>query len=604
MKQELIIEDISMLSDTKTIVIGDIHGCYDQLMNLLILCDYKESDLVVLTGDLVDRGPKPVEVLEWCLNNNNVRCVQGNHDNKLMRLMKGNDVKLTNGLLFTSNKIDQLSEERKDKILAVIQAMPNIIRILDINNKPTYVVHAGIDGRIPVTKQSVQNTLYMRGINPKNYMDIFDGIWHETITGEYNVICGHIVSSDISPKESIYCLDGGCCSGGVLRALVIENGQTKIVETAGLNILENADHTEFREKLAGQGLIRTDRLDDLTVYTYTDKAVHERLWDKYPVLRESRGHIFNTKTKECVAYTFPKFFNLNENEETQNDKLPWKDGYTILEKVDGWLGTLYRHKGKFKVASRGSFKSDGAVWATQWLEENIDLSKLDDEITLVFEIVSPITKIIVDYKMQGLFLLSAFNRHSGQELSSSETKKLGLKFGFFIPETYTDINQCFELMKSKPGNEIEGFVIRFKNNMRVKIKSEDYFRMSKLVKSITPLSIWYNMSNGKIDTNKFKDISLSPDLYKKALEIARDLEVQHSTIIKEIKNEFYEMLSFIEEFWQCASPTKPGLRKDFALLINKKNCAYKNAMFICFDSQYERLDDYVKKLIRPTGNRI
>ncbi len=246
MKQELVIEDISILSDIRTIVIGDIHGCYDQLMNLLSQCNYKESDLVVLTGDLIDRGPKPVEVLEWCLNNNNVRCVQGNHDNKLMRLMKGNDVKLTNGLQFTSNKIDQLSQKAKDKILTMIQAMPNIIRILDINNKPTYVVHAGIDGRIPITKQSIQNTLYMRGINPKDYIDISYGIWHETISGEYNVLCGHIVSDNINPKESIYCLDGGCCNGGVLRALVIENGKTNIIETEGLNILESGDHIECR----------------------------------------------------------------------------------------------------------------------------------------------------------------------------------------------------------------------------------------------------------------------------------------------------------------------------------------------------------------------
>ncbi len=592
MKQSLKELYTDVTSYARTIVIGDVHGCYGQLMDLLKKCNYTKDDLVILTGDLVDRGPKPVEVLEWCLENPNVKSVQGNHDNKLMRLMQGNDVKLTNGLQFTSNKIDQLSSLRKEKILTMLECMPNIIHINNINGKHSCVVHAGINGRIPISGQSVQNTLYMRGINPKNYMDMSDGIWHDTISGEYNVVCGHIVSDVVNPKETIYCLDGGCCSGGVLRALVIEDGKTRIVETKGLNILECVDHIELRERLAGQGLIRTDTLDDLTVYTYTDKAVYEKLWKQWPILKESRGHIFNVKTKECIAHTFPKFFNLNENDETQKNKLPWEDGYEITTKLDGWLGTLYRHNGEYKIATRGSFKSEGAVWATEWLQKNIDLSELDDDLTLVFEIISPITKIIVDYNFIGLVLLSAFNRHTGKELDYREVEKIGKKFGFQTPDITDNIDYCLHLLNHSPGNELEGFVIRFKNGLRVKIKSEDYFRMSRLRKGITPLGIWEHMSEGKINIDKFKDIGLSPSLYDKTICMASNLEVEYWEIMKEIKCEYALIMVSL-----------PSSRKEFSLKVNSENCAYKTAMFLCYDDQFDKLSKYVKKLIRPSATK-
>ena len=49
----------------RTIIIGDIHGCYDELIALLKKCERKPSDEVISIGDMVDRGPKPWEVVEF-----------------------------------------------------------------------------------------------------------------------------------------------------------------------------------------------------------------------------------------------------------------------------------------------------------------------------------------------------------------------------------------------------------------------------------------------------------------------------------------------------------------------------------------------------------
>src|SRR4030095_2830850 len=92
-----------------------------------------------------------------------------------------------------------------------------------------------------------------------------------------------------------------------------------------------ADHLRRREEYVVAGLLRTDRTDDgrLAIYTYTDQCVYENAWDE--VTRNSRGHIFDLQTGECVAWAFPKFFNLGENKENLPECLPWGEAYGIME---------------------------------------------------------------------------------------------------------------------------------------------------------------------------------------------------------------------------------------------------------------------------------
>ena len=142
-------------------------------------------------------------------------------------------------------------------------------------------------------------------------------------------------------------------------------------------------------------------------------------------LRNARGHIYDTRTGECVAFPFPKFFNLGENEENLPEKFPWHEPYEIYEKMDGWLGVLYRHEGRFKIASRGSFHSTGAVWASTHLQA-FDLSVLPEEATLVFEIIHPEHKIILNYEgREMLIVLAAFNRRTGEEYPRAPRRGLG-----------------------------------------------------------------------------------------------------------------------------------------------------------------------------------
>lgn len=213
--------------DRKIIVVGDIHGCFDEFIELLDNCNYRPGDVVVATGDLVDRGPKCRETLEWFRNTPNAYSVHGNHDNKFMRYCKGNPVTTSEGLDTTVKQCQYLSFSQW---AAWLQFLPLIIRLPDVNNKPMYVVHAGVDGRIPINSQRPETCMYARYLDVDNFFDKNGIRWWETLDGTYTVVSGHIITKVARPCGSVYCLDGGAFQGGVLRALVMNEGECQIHE--------------------------------------------------------------------------------------------------------------------------------------------------------------------------------------------------------------------------------------------------------------------------------------------------------------------------------------------------------------------------------------
>jgi predicted kinase len=215
-------------NDNKIIVVGDIHGCYDEFIALLDDCKYSVGDIVVATGDLIDRGPKIRETLMWFRNAPGAYSVEGNHENKFKRYLTGNPVKITNGLNHT---IEQCDDFNPTEWGAWFQYLPQMIRLPDVNNKPVYVVHAGVDGRKPINKQPAEICLYTRYLDGSDFFDEKNGVeWWTTLDNSYTILSGHIISENAHPCESAYCLDGGACEGSKLRALVIDDDTLQIHE--------------------------------------------------------------------------------------------------------------------------------------------------------------------------------------------------------------------------------------------------------------------------------------------------------------------------------------------------------------------------------------
>src|ERR1019366_9922764 len=86
----------------------------------------------------------------------------------------------------------------------------------------------------------------------------------------------------------------------------------------------------------------------------------------------------------------------------------------VWEKMDGFLCTMYEWEGKHYIASKGSFDSPHAKWATAWYQANVK-GEWPDGYTPVFEGITPSLRIVVDYAtFEGLVLLALVNRETGE----------------------------------------------------------------------------------------------------------------------------------------------------------------------------------------------
>jgi len=145
----------------------------------------------------------------------------------------------------------------------------------------------------------------------------------------------------------------------------------------------------------------------LRILNYSQRAQFDWRWNAETM--QCRGLIVDHQWN-IVSRPFPKFFSV----EQLNGIVP-VEPFEAYEKMDGSLGILYFVDGKPQIASRGSFTSEQAIWATEWLLNNINPDVFDRSCTYLFEIVARWNRIVVDYDFDGLVLLAIIETKSGKE---------------------------------------------------------------------------------------------------------------------------------------------------------------------------------------------
>lgn len=237
----------------------------------------------------------------------------------------------------------------------------------------------------------------------------------------------------------------------------------EILSISDLQSLVIAGETNWKQ----YGEVNAVYYAGMVLFNYTQTAQFANRWNFFECI--SRGLILDTITGEVIARPFDKFFNLGQRE--NNTAI-----VSITEKMDGSLGVLYRHKGEYQIATRGSFTSDQARWATHFLNSIHNLSTLDDDLTLLFEIIYPENRVVVDYEgWRALVLIGARSRSTGRELSHKELKLMGLRFSFPVVTEYgfPDLTLLLAAAKVLSANE-EGWVVRFADGERLKVKGDAY----------------------------------------------------------------------------------------------------------------------------------
>lgn len=295
------------------------------------------------------------------------------------------------------------------------------------------------------------------------------------------------------------------------------------------------------------GNVKVVEKDGLYLFSYTKDAMYANSWNFFE--RVSRGLIISA-SGEIVARPFTKFFNWGQVCSDNGDLAYPKRGthlVNVFEKVDGSLGILYRNNG-YKIATRGSFESEQAIWATEFLNKYYNLSGLDDSLTLLFEIIYPENRIVVNYnEREDLVLLGAINRFTGEELDFyPNLYVLANQFGFTLPKVYNfnNVTEIIEKAGRIKGDEEEGFVLRYSDNSRFKIKGDEYLELHKLLSGLSRNNVFEAWQRGvKYD---------APDEFKNEVESwLNEFETNYRTLLSEFESAFN------------------SARKEFALFMSK-----------------------------------
>lgn len=216
-------------------IIGDVHGCFDELVELMAQLGYAVSQnegiysvsssgerKLVFVGDLVDRGPGTVQVLRLVstiVQSGQGFCVPGNHDMKLVRALRGRDVKRTHGLAET---MEQLGQESNEFRVEVAKFLDGLISHYVFDDGKLVVAHAGL-----------KESMHGRGSGAVREFALFGettgetdefGLpvrynWAADYRGKALVVYGHTPVPEPLFLNNTVNLDTGCVFGGQLTAL-------------------------------------------------------------------------------------------------------------------------------------------------------------------------------------------------------------------------------------------------------------------------------------------------------------------------------------------------------------------------------------------------
>lgn len=352
--------------------------------------------------------------------------------------------------------------------------------------------------------------------------------------------------------------------------------------------------------------------DDLVIFNYNHKCQYDRLWDDISI--QARGLITNRYTGEIIARPFKKFFNLNERPETTLKNLP-DEPFSVTIKEDGVLGISYIYNKNQNIATRGSFTSPWALWATEWLNNsnNMNCDAMNPDYTYLFEIISPESKILIDYKgKESLILIGVIDIISGKELSYedllSEAKNIKAE-----PVRNIKFNSIEEMVnKSKIiPKDHEGWVVTYNNGLKIKIKGEEYKKIYKLLKFASPLSFWdaWSYDNLKKDNADYKDVGI-PKTYLMNFdeEFYEDVRILKKVVDDSHWNQFHQIGELVKEIEREVN--EENLNDDGRLFYKKinerKNIPKKIRRIIMFykKKHWWKVWGLIHQNVRPSFNKL
>jgi RNA ligase len=246
------------------------------------------------------------------------------------------------------------------------------------------------------------------------------------------------------------------------------------------------------------------------------------------------------------------------------------------------------------MTTRGSFVSEQAIKGREILNK-YQYENLIGDTTYLFEIIYPENKIVVDYGQdEKLVLIGAIHTQTGDEYDIHNEWFEDL--GFEVVKKYPKVKSYESLKKFIPDTK-EGYVVKFSNGDRIKIKGEEYLKLHKLISNVSTTAIWEMLSEGRDVLELLKDV---PDeLYKKVKMYIRDLRYTYFSL-GEYAGKTHDGFRYGKFGDKDPEPTK----KEFAefLMLNNFEPVIRAICFSMWDKK--DYDKIIWKHIKPEFRRL
>lgn len=223
----------------RLIIVGDVHGCPDQLRELVQKVQYNRNmDVLVIAGDLVNKGPDSLNAVRVAMDLG-AYAVLGNHDITVLNFVD----KIESGEVRPSNKKHAkdpavgVAMSLTEDVLPYLRRLPHVIKFPQFN---VVVVHAGFNTSFRLEEQTVRDVTNIRRLLWNGQEGVYESItsgsegtlWAQLWHGPETVVFGHDARTGLQQEPYAIGLDTGCCYGGALSAVVFPGGE--IVQVQGL----------------------------------------------------------------------------------------------------------------------------------------------------------------------------------------------------------------------------------------------------------------------------------------------------------------------------------------------------------------------------------
>lgn len=307
------------------------------------------------------------------------------------------------------------------------------------------------------------------------------------------------------------------------------------------------------------------------------------------IKREFRGIIFDSKTGKIVRRPFHKFFNLNEKDETQFSNLNISSPHHILEKLDGSMIVPFKIDNKLLWGTKAGI-TDVSNQLLPFIENHkkyIDFSEdmISNGYSPIYEWCSQKNRVVIDYPEEQLTLTALRDMKTGEYKSYSQLHYLSTDYNIplvkHIPST---LSESF-IEEVKNAKDIEGYVIKFENGHKLKIKTEEYVLLHRTLTGISR----------ERDVIKLILQNQTDDIKPLLSEVNRRLfEDYEKDVHHALEFHLKELYNVVERYKHLTNNDKKHFSEVFS---NQVTDFEKSLIFKCMDDNNtkENIKEYVMK---------